>query len=77
MSTFNTRKDRQANGKAKPHRHPDEYCPEGHNLSWWDRLVCTRPRRTQERLLVCLVMSGEDADALAWPIDRKPNVYYW
>lgn len=77
MSTFNAGKDRLPNGKPKPHRHPDEYWPEGHNPSWWDKLTYTRPRRAQERQLVYRLMAGDDADGLAWPIDRKPNIYYW
>jgi hypothetical protein len=46
--------------------------PSSHNI-----LFHTRPRRREERRLERLVLRGEDADNMTWPLYKKPHEYYW
>ncbi len=44
----------------------------------WDVVYHTRPRRRRERRLLKDVLCGRrDPDAIAWPVNHKPHVYYW
>ena len=45
---------------------------------WWDIHYHTRPHRTRTRRLERLILKGViDADNAAWPLRRKPHIYYW
>lgn len=44
---------------------------------WHDIVFHTRPRRRRTREAVILVMQGRDPDAILWPVEKKPHVYYW
>lgn len=42
-----------------------------------DILFHTRPGRRACRRLERKVLAGADADGVAWPLSKKPHVYYW
>lgn len=44
---------------------------------YWDILYHTRPRRRRTREAVVAVMQGRDPDAILWPVEKKPHIYYW
>lgn len=43
----------------------------------WRLLYMTRPKRRETKRLEIKIMKGEDPDRIAWPLDKKPYVYYW
>lgn len=44
----------------------------------YDIIYHTRPsRRAMSRLLRCVVTGQVDPDAVAWPLSKRPHVYYW
>lgn len=45
--------------------------------AWWDREFHTRPKRAETRRLERQVLNGRDPDDIAWPLLRKPHIYYW
>lgn len=46
--------------------------------SWWTHLFSNIPKRRQETSLIRKVLTNpEEADALLFPLARKPFVYYW
>lgn len=46
--------------------------------AWWDRLFHTRPRRAREKLMTKAILAGKlDADNIAWPLAKKPHIWYW
>ena len=44
---------------------------------WWDIVFHTRPQRRRTRKCLVAVMQGHDPDAILWPVDKKPHIYYW
>lgn len=48
------------------------------NPSHWNRDFNNVPKRREAKMLCKKIKSGYlDADNVAWPINRKPNKYYW
>jgi hypothetical protein len=46
--------------------------------AWWDIVFHRRPERRRARELVNAVLRGHvDPDAVAWPVPKKPHIYYW
>lgn len=45
--------------------------------AWWDRTFHTRPHRAKVRRLERKVMQGFDPDNIAWPLAKRPHIYYW
>ena len=45
--------------------------------SSWHIVVHHRPKRREVKRLEQLIVKGEDPDNIAWPIAKKPHVYYW
>lgn len=46
--------------------------------AWWDRNFHTKPRRAKEKRLLRNVQIGKvDPDNVAWPLLKKPHIYYW
>lgn len=69
---------------AWPYRRPGRwwahgvnYYPFSHTPSWWIREMMAVKARAQEKTLRHRVLRGDDAEGLAWPLARKPHVYYW
>ena len=92
MSTFNTRKDRDRNGKAKPHkhsgiptltgkwRHPSMDCWVNYSTPGdheWKRLYTTLRRRADDRRQCHRVMQGDDPEGIVWFPDCYPQIYYY
>lgn len=48
-----------------------------HWPAWWDLQFHTRPHRATTKHLERRVMQGDDPDAIAWPVNRKPHIYFW
>ncbi len=44
---------------------------------WHDILYHTRRNRACNRLTVTKVLQGIDPEGIAWPLDRKPHIYFW
>ena len=44
---------------------------------WHDIVFHTRPRRREETRLLSKVMHDGDPDMIAWPVSKKPHIYYW
>ena len=44
---------------------------------WWHVLHHSRPHRRATKRLETKIMKGEDPDDIAWPVARKPHIYYW
>ena len=44
---------------------------------WHDILHHTRRRRAAEKRCAVRLMQGKDPEDLAWPLSRKPTIYYW
>lgn len=44
---------------------------------WHDVVYHTRPRRRRTRVAIVAVMQGRDPDAILWPVEKKPHIYYW
>jgi hypothetical protein len=44
---------------------------------WYDILYHTRRNRARNRLVVVKILQGADPEGMAWPLDRKPHIYYW
>jgi hypothetical protein len=53
------------------------YSQMGSYPAWWDRTFHTRPHRAKVRSLERKIMHGADPDNLAWPLAKKPHIYYW
>lgn len=53
------------------------YCWSGNWPAAWDILYHRRPHRRATKRLEIAVMHGADPDNLAWPVAKKPHVYYW
>lgn len=92
MSTFNTSKDRDRNGKAKPHkhsgiptltgkwRHPSMDCWVNYSTPGdheWKRLYTTLRRRADDRRQCHRVMQGDDPEGIVWFPDCYPQIYYY
>lgn len=75
MSLFNTRKDRWADGKAKPHRHHKRYVKHKGVRSWWNRLVQTKRRRANDDYNFHQLRMGKDPDSLIWTKDNHPQSF--
>ncbi len=44
----------------------------------WDIQQHTRPRRAREKQLARDIRDGRaDPDNVAWPLQKKPHIYYW
>jgi hypothetical protein len=43
----------------------------------WDKTFHTKPHRAAARALERKVMKGFDPDDMAWPLAKKPHIYYW
>jgi hypothetical protein len=54
-----------------------EYRWMSHWPRYWDIVFHTRPHRRRTRECVVLVMQGRDPDNIAWPVAKKPHIYYW
>jgi hypothetical protein len=44
---------------------------------WHDILEHNRKRRAAENTVRAKLRRGDDPENLAWPLSRKPHVYYW
>jgi len=45
---------------------------------WWDILYHRRPARRATAAIEHKVLTGAvDPDDVAWPVSKKPHVYYW
>jgi len=44
---------------------------------WHDIVFHTRPHRRRTREAIVQVMQGHDPDAIIWPVEKKPHIYYW
>ena len=92
MSTLNTRKDRDRNGKAKLHnhsgiptltgkwRHPSMDCWVNYSTPGdheWKRLYTTLRRRAGDRRQCHRVMQGDDPEGIVWFPDCYPQIYYY
>jgi len=45
---------------------------------WWDIIHHTKPRRRAEsKALRAVFREQVDPDNVAWPLDKKPHIYYW
>lgn len=42
-----------------------------------DKVFHTRPLRRKTRMLEREILKGADADAMAWPVAKKPHIYFW
>ncbi|EPU4321979.1 hypothetical protein ACVW6E_004023 [Escherichia coli] len=65
MSTFNTRKDRDRNGKAKPHKHSG---------------IPTLTGKWRHPSMECWVnysTPGDDPQGIVWFPDCYPQIYYY
>ena len=46
--------------------------------AWWDIIFHRRPHRRRTREVLNAVSRGYiDADAAAYPVDKKPHSYFW
>lgn len=36
-----------------------------------------RPKRRETKRLLTQILKGEDPEKVAWPVARKPHIYYW
>lgn len=45
--------------------------------SSWNIVFHHRPKRREIKRLEQKILKGEDPDNIAWPMARKPHVYYW
>jgi len=46
--------------------------------AWWDRTFHTRPRRAKEKAMARQILKGNlDPDNAAWPLQKRPHIYYW
>lgn len=43
---------------------------------WWRRLKKHKPRRCERRRAIFTALNG-DAEAVTWPLDKKPWAYFW
>lgn len=44
----------------------------------WDIIQHTRPRRAAEKRLENKIIRGViDVEDIAWPLEKKPHIYYW
>ena len=57
---------------------------EGHHpcwMCWWpawhDIVHHRRPPRRRARAMEHKTLRGADPDAMCWPLDKRPHVYYW
>ena len=44
---------------------------------WHDIIFHTRPRRRQTKACEIKAIKGYDLDAILWPLEKKPHIYYW
>jgi hypothetical protein len=44
---------------------------------WWDIVFHRRPHRRRAAVLLGKIKAGADPDAIAWPVSKKPHLYYW
>lgn len=44
---------------------------------WWDVIHHRRPTRRANKRCEVKIMKGEDPDNIAWPLYKKPHIYYW
>jgi hypothetical protein len=44
---------------------------------WHDIVFHRRPQRRRTKALERAILKGGDPDVTAWPLQRKPHVYYW
>lgn len=48
------------------------------NPGWFNREYHNRPNRKEARRLCRDIVRGDrEADAVLFPVDKKPNIYYW
>lgn len=45
--------------------------------SAWNIQFHVRPMRRETRVLERSILRGADPDSIAWPVARKPHIYYW
>lgn len=45
--------------------------------AWWDIVYHRRPTRARAAAIERKVLKGADADAVVWPVNKKPHNYYW
>ena len=43
----------------------------------WDIQFHTRPRRRAEARCLNAIKQGSDPDNIAWPLEKKPHIYYY
>lgn len=66
--------------EANPHRRNDigDYFHWMTTPSEWTHQMMTKPKRAQVRALVRKIKTDNcDQDDVAWPLNRKPHIYYW
>lgn len=57
---------------------PDEFNMMSNWPRSWDIVHHTRPRRAREKRLTKAIVAGKlDPDNVAWPLSKKPHIYYW
>jgi len=44
---------------------------------WWRTLHKHKPRRSATKELINKIYKGYDIEDLAYPLDKKPWIYYW
>ncbi|VGQ13073.1 hypothetical protein SB5439_05137 [Klebsiella variicola] len=89
MSIKHRVKDRDNSGKIRPlwrtgydtfSREPVRwgFVVYSKNPAWWNREFNNRPKRSEARQLCKAIAAGrKDADAAIFPLEHKPNYYYW
>jgi hypothetical protein len=69
MANFRRRKPR-----LRTCNHPQHFL---NDPAWWTRLCKIRPQRRKVRRAEKQILQGFDQDSMVWPVDNKPNPYYW
>ncbi|EON2338967.1 hypothetical protein ACLLKL_001936 [Escherichia coli] len=71
-----------SDGQVIHHRHKRDWenvphCNYSANPGWWDNLHTTRPRRAADRNNLRAIVTGGDAEGIAWLPGNRPSNYYW
>lgn len=54
-----------------------EYCWYGRTPAWWNIMRHHRPSRRKTKEMEGRIVKGEDFENMAWPVSRKPHIYYY
>ncbi|HFW7070002.1 TPA: hypothetical protein ACKRHO_000425 [Morganella morganii] len=82
MSVKNKMRDRLPNGRLKSYRRVGRHfasCADWVNKAprWHRNRMMTRPERREVNYLLYRVICGYDADGIAFPVSRRPFVYFF